>query len=211
MAQTAVLTLLIGLVFTFFSGAVQTRLRGGFKRRPVLVWLLPVVLTTIFTKAALVAGVRSLPLSAAMLAYTVSPTLCAFLQGTEAKGKPGALDFGAILLLWLPLEFAAGARLVPRPAQGYLHSVAYGIAILLGLVLFLAFRSFPDLKFNLPRKRADGWLPVAGFVAVAPILIGLGIAIGFIPMPHWPVKTGGAMTAAAGMILIGTALPEEIL
>jgi hypothetical protein len=89
--------------------------------------------------------------------------------------------------------------------------VAYGIAILLGLLLFLGFRSFPDLKYNLPQTRSDWWLPLAGFAAVAPVLILVGVAIGFIPAPHWPVKSGGAMTAAAGVILIGTALPEEIL
>ncbi|HKE21372.1 MAG TPA: type II CAAX endopeptidase family protein [Bryobacteraceae bacterium] len=211
MAQTAVLTLLIGLVFTFFSGAVQTRLRGGFQRRPALVWLLPVVLTGIFTKAALVAGVGSLPLSAAMLAYTVSPTLCAFLQGTEAKSKPGGLDFGAILLLWLPLEFSAGARLVPRPAQGFLHSVAYGIAILLGLTLFLCFRGMSGMKYNLPRRTSDWRLPAVAFLITAPILIGVGIPIGFIPPPHLPTVPAARMVSAVGLIFAGTALPEEIL
>ena len=75
----------------------------------------------------------------------------------------------AILLLWLPLEFALGAKLVPRPAQGYLHSVAYGVAILLGLLLFLGYRSFPGLRFNPPRQGSDAWLPLPGPTrAVAP-------------------------------------------
>jgi hypothetical protein len=139
------------------------------------------------------------------------PVLCAALQGAGSIKRPTAIDFVTILLLWLPLELAAGGRLVPRPAQGYLHSVAYGIAILLGLLLFLGFRSFPDLKYNLPQTRSDWWLPLAGFAAVAPVLIVIGVAIGFIPAPHWPGKGGGAMTAAAGVIFIGTALPEEIL
>ena len=67
-----------------------------------------------------------------------------------------------VLLLWLPLEFSAGANLIPRPAQGFLHSVAYGIAILLALVLFWVFRSVPGLKFNLPRDARDYWLPLVG-------------------------------------------------
>ena len=78
------------------------------------------------------------------------------------------LDFAAILLLWLPLEFAAGASLVARPAQGFLHSVAYGVAILLGLVLFIGFRSFAGLKYNLPRMPRDYRLPLAGFAVAGP-------------------------------------------
>jgi hypothetical protein len=119
----------------------------------------------------------------------------------------------AILLLWLPLEFAAGARLVPRPAQGFLHSVAYGIAILLGLVLFTGYRSFSGMKYSLPRRGSDFGLPMAAFAITAPVLMVVGIALGFIPMPHWPgaAATGGRMAGAFGIILAGTALPEEIL
>ena len=209
--QTLILGVLLAAVLSLFSGTLQARVRSSLHRRAWLIAFVPFLLTAVFSEAAFLAHACSWQLSAMVLAYTAMPVLCAGIQGAGFIKRPAALDFLTILLLWLPLEFAAGARLVPRPAQGYLHSVAYGIAILLGLVLFLAFRSFPDLKFNLPQRRADGWLPVAGFVAVAPILIGLGIAIGFIPAPHWPVKSGGAMTAAAGLIFVGTALPEEIL
>jgi membrane protease YdiL (CAAX protease family) len=52
---------------------------------------------------------------------------------------------------------------------------------------------------------------LAGFVAAAPVLIGIGIAIGFIPFPHFHPATAGRMAAAVGLIFIGTALPEEIL
>jgi uncharacterized protein len=57
----------------------------------------------------------------------------------------------------------------------------------------------------------DGGLPLLAFAAVAPVLVVLGIAIGFIPPPHLPAKGAGAMAAAAGVIFAGTALPEEIL
>src|SRR5205814_7993893 len=46
---------------------------------------------------------------------------------------------------------------------------------------------------------------------VAPVLAVVGIAIGFIPWPHLPVKPAGQMAAAVGIIFAGTALPEEIL
>jgi CAAX protease family protein len=121
------------------------------------------------------------------------------------------MDFLTVLLLWLPLEFSAGAHLVPRAAQGFLHSVAYGIAILLALILFVGFRAVPGLKFNLPHHGRDYWLPLAGFVILAPVLAVVGIAIGFIPPPHLPTQSAGRMISAVGIIFVGTALPEEIL
>jgi len=175
------------------------------------VFAAPPALTAIFAAATWMAGVGSLPLSLLVLAYTALPVLCAAAQGAEVGPRPTALDFLAILLLWLPIEFNFGAPFVPRPAQGFLHSVAYGIAILLGLVLWTGFRPFAGMKYNPPRAARDFLLPLAGFALVAPVLAGVGIALGFIPPPHLPVQSAGRMAAAAGLIYVGTALPEEIL
>jgi len=209
--QTLVLALLLTGIFSLLSAALQDRIRRGLHRRPALLWVIPFLFTGVFMAAAFLAGVSSGKLVLLVFVYTAMPVFCAALQGPAFLKRPTAADFLTILLIWLPLEFAAGGSLVPRPAQGYLHSVAYGIAILLGLILFLGFRSFPDLKYNLPRTRHDGWLPLVGFAAVAPVLVLLGVAIGFIPAPHVPGKGAGAMSAAAAVIFIGTALPEEIL
>jgi membrane protease YdiL (CAAX protease family) len=203
--------LLLAAVFSLFLPAVQSSVREMFTNRPALVWALPCLLAGIFSGAALLVHAWSWPLSLLLLAYTSGPVVCAAVAGSGPAKLPSGLDFVAILLLWLPLEFAAGASLVPVPARGFLHSVAYGIAILLGLLLFLGFRGFPGLKYNLPRDLRDAWLPLLGFAAVAPVLILLGIAIGFIPPPHLPVKGAGAIAASAGLIFAGTALPEEIL
>lgn len=209
--QTWVLALLLVAVFSFLSPAVQKAVRAVFASRPAVIWAVPFVLTAIFNGAAWLAHAENWPLSLAVLAYTAAPVACAAAAGAGPAKRPTGLDFVAILLLWLPLEFGAGASLVPVPARGYLHTVAYGIAIVLGLVLFLSFRGFPDFKYNLPQSARDVWLPLAGFAAVAPVLILLGIAIGFIPPPHFPAKSVGAMAAAVGVIFAGTALPEEIL
>lgn len=203
--------LLLAAVFSLFLPAVQSSVRAMFTNRPAFVWALPCLLAGIFSGAALLVHAWSWPLSLLLLAYTSGPVVCAAVAGSGPAKLPSGLDFVAILLLWLPLEFAAGASLVPVPARGFLHSVAYGIAILLGLLLFLGFRGFPGLKYNLPRDLRDAWLPLLGFAAVAPVLILLGMAIGFIPPPHLPVKGAGAIAASAGLIFAGTALPEEIL
>jgi membrane protease YdiL (CAAX protease family) len=209
--QTLILVLLLSAVLAFFAPQVQTRAQRLLHRAPAAVWALPFLLTAIFSAASLLAGAFSIPLTLMVLAYTVAPVACAYAQGAGATGPPSALDFLAIALLWLPIEFGAGHTLIPRPAQGFLHSVAYGIAILLALTLFLGFRTFPGMKYNLPRRAADFRLPVVGFALVAPVLAVVGIAIGFIPWPHLPVKPAGQMAAAVGIIFVGTALPEEIL
>ena len=63
------------------------------------------------------------------------------------------------------------------------------MAILLGLVVFLGFRDLPGMKYQIPKSARDLWLPLLGFAAVAPVLIAVGVAIGFIPAPSLPGAT----------------------
>jgi membrane protease YdiL (CAAX protease family) len=203
-----VLALLLAAIFAYFIPAVQ---RGLRRVAPRIIWLIPVAFCGIFAGAAALAGAFDARLILLVLVYLALPVACVAAAGAGPAKQPGLLDFAAILLLWLPLEFAAGAKLVPRPAQGFLHSVAYGIAILLGLTLWLGFRPIEGMKYNAPKQPRDWWLPLAGFATVAPVLVAVGIAIGFIPPPHLPNRGPGAMAAAVGIIFAGTALPEEIL
>ena len=208
---TSLLVLLLGAILGLLSTALQTRVRKIFLSRPALVWSVPFLLTAVLSIAALSVRAWTPSLCFLVLIYTAAPVLCAWLARNQPQDRPSLLDFASILLIWLPLEFAAGASLVPRPSQGYLHSVAYGIAILLGLLLFVGFRGLSGLKYNLPERWRDVWLPLAGYAAAAPVLIVLGFALGFIPAPHWPAQRAGPMAAAAPLIFFGTALPEEIL
>src|SRR3954471_21891488 len=161
--QTIFLALLLAAVFGLFVPTAQTRLRRVLHGSPGTVWAVPFLLAGVFAAAEVAAGAFSWQLTGMVLLYAAAPVACVFAQGAGSPKTPGVLDFLAILLLWLPLEFAAGAALVPRPAQGFLHSVAYGIAILLGLILFLGFRSFPGMKSNIPRNRRDWVLALVGF------------------------------------------------
>lgn len=204
MAQTAILCAMLAGVLAFFAPGVQRGLQAILKKRPQLVFAAPVALAVWFAVASAMAGAFGVKLTLLVLIYTAVPTFLLYFQGARA-------DFLAILLLWLPIEFGTGGGLIPRAQQGFLHSVAYGVAILLGLTLFLGFRRIDGMKYNLPRDRRDLWLPLAGFVIVAPVLIAVGIAIGFIPPPHLPTQSAGKMAAAAGIIFAATALPEEIL
>jgi CAAX protease family protein len=211
MTQTLVLALLLALIFSFFLERVQSRLRSALHNRFALIWLAPPLLSALFGVAAFLAGAFTVRLELLVFAYTAAPVLCAHIQGAGMVARPTALDFVCILLLWLPIEFATQVRIVEGPAQGFLHSVVYGIAILLGLTLFLCFRSFPGLKYNVPRRPSDLWLPAAGYAILAPVLMVLGILLGFIPLPHASGLSAFKMAADVGIIFVGTALPEEIL
>ncbi len=195
---------MLAVVFAVFAPPVQRALQAALRRRPALVFGAPLALTAIFAAASGAVGAFSISLTLLVLLYTLAPALVLFVWGTRA-------DFAAILLLWLPIEFGAGAALVARGQQGFLHSVAYAVAILLGLTLFIGYRRLEGMKFNLPRDWRDLWLPLVGFALLAPVLIAVGMAIGFIPAPHWPAQSAGKMAAAVGIIFAGTALPEEIL
>lgn len=209
--QPALLVVLLGLILSLLCARARQVLERVLHRRPVRILLAPILLTAVFSCAAVMAGAASLRLVLLMLGYTAAPAVCAFVQGPGPAARPSLLDFLAILLMWLPLELAAGASMIPRPAQGFLHSVAYGVAILLSLVIFLGFRSFPGMRFNLPVHARDYWMPVAAFAIIAPILAVVGIALGFIPLPHAASQSTGKMISSAGLIFAGTALPEEIL
>ncbi|MGO4881116.1 MAG: type II CAAX prenyl endopeptidase Rce1 family protein [Bryobacteraceae bacterium] len=204
-----ILAFLLLAILSFLMAGVRNGLRSGFAARPVLLFTVPAGLTLIFCAASWQTGAFSLRLAALVLVYAVLPVGAAFIQGPG--GRPTWLDFIIILLLWLPLEFSAGQHLIPKPAQGFLHSVAYGIAILLGLAIFLGFRALPDMKFNLPSARDLSYGALA-FLICAPILIAGGRLIDFIPALHAPAHPSApAIGRTFGLIFVGTALPEEIL
>jgi membrane protease YdiL (CAAX protease family) len=181
---------------------VQRGLQDALARRRTLVWLAPPLLTGIFIAACLISGTVNFELIAIVLAYTTMPVICAWF----------AWDFAAIALLWLPLEFPAGAaHLIAKHAQGFLHSAAYGIAILLGLVIFLGFRRLEGLKYRFPSSPRDLRNLLIGFALTAPVLAAVGIPIGFIPLPHLSTAPASKMALAGVVIFCATALPEEIL
>jgi len=207
--HTLVLSLFLLAVLSFLSPFVRNRTRAWLKAQPARLFAVPAGLVLIFGVLSWTVNAFSLPLLLLILAYTLAPVLAAFISGPEEK--PTWLDFAIILMLWLPLEFSAGQHLIPKPAQGFLHSVAYGMAILLGLTIFLCFRGLPGMKFNLPSAR-DLAYGVAAFVLCAPILIGAGRLLDFIPAWHAPAHpAAGSIALTFAVIFVGTALPEEIL
>ena len=68
------------------------------------------------------------------------------------------------------------------------------------------------VKYELPRKFTDLAYPAAGFAVAAPILIALGLALGFMGPFQMPVPfRAGAFGLLFLKTLLGVAIPEELL
>jgi len=199
------IALFLGIALGSFSAAVQARLRGFFRRRPAAVFAAPAALTALFAFVLGASGGWSAVFVLLVAAYAFLPTALVYAR------RPW-LDFAAILLLWLPIEFAAGKQLLPRAAWSVANLTARGTAVTLALVLFLFFRDLPGMKYNLPRKWTDLLYPAVGFVAVTPVLAALGLRLGYMG-PY--LGLGRFHPGAFGLLwlktALGVAIPEELL
>jgi len=210
--ETGLLGLLLGLILSFFSSKVRHLIRSFLASRPAAVWAVPMLLGGLFCSAAGAKGELGWGLAALVAGYLAAPVALAAALGAGPVKRPGWGELAIILMLWLPLEFAAGASFVSKHSQGFLHSVAYGVAILLAMVLFGAFRPVAGLKWRAPVAARDWWLPLAAFVLLAPVLIVLGVKLGFMPPFHASPRFSVARYAVSILIVLaGTGLPEEIL
>ncbi len=199
------IALFLAIVLALFSTALQAALRGFFSRRPAAVFAAPAALTALFAGVLAASGGWSTAFVLLVAAYTFVPTALVYAR------RPW-LDFAAILLLWLPIEFAAGHELLPRAAWGVANMAARGTAVTLALVLFLLFRQLPAMKYNLPRKWTDLLYPAIGFVAVTPVLIALGLRLGYMgPYLGFARFHTGAFGLLWLKTALGVALPEELL
>lgn len=207
--QLAILALFLAAILALFFEAPQQALRQRLRQQPRALLLMPLLLTAVFAAVLSGAGALSWQLVLAIGVYTFVPALVAVAQRTK---PPSWTDAGLILFLWLPLEFAgAAASYIPRPAQGLVHNVAYGIAIFTALMIFVVFRQFPGMKYCWPESPRDLLYPLIAFVLVAPVLIALGLALSFTDPFHAPRASAVTLIARFFLILVATALPEEIL
>jgi len=208
------LTTLIPILFlcailALLAEPVQRWMRWPVRRGRIFIFIAPVVLSVVFWLVIRSHGIHNMEPVVLILAYTLAPTILAYAQPARPVT---ATDFAIILLLWLPLEFAVGAHSIPKPLQGFVHSVAYGIAILLALWLFLIVRELPGMKYNSPRGALDFLTPLIGYAVVAPILIVLGLKLSFIQPFHIPPRLSATFLATRFLVILAaTALPEEIL
>ena len=167
------------------------------------------MLASVLIAAAASVNAFSWRFAAITVVYTLVPA--AISAATWRVRSPNWSEPLIIALLWLPLEFAAGADLIPKSAQGFIHSAAYGVSILLALSIFLLHRRFDGMRYRLPSRASDIGLPVLVFLIAAPVLVLVGRAVGFIPAFHDASVSAGHAVRIFVLIFVATALPEEIL
>jgi membrane protease YdiL (CAAX protease family) len=203
---------LLSVLLLLLSRFLQAKLRLLISGRPVLTFLAPALLTCVFCATASYYSALTWRLMLLVLVYTFVPVACVYHQITRLQKRTASwLDFAVILMLWLPLEFSAGATLVPQSLQGVLHATAYGIAVTLGVILFLLARRWKDMRYGLPRSFSDLRNVLLGYAISALVLIPFGLWVGFLAHPHLPQISVRTATFRIFLIFFGTAFPEEIL
>lgn len=196
MSVNVLLTLAIGLAYTFILGLIlRTR---GWKEWP-LMWLLVLCLgggAWAFTQATALLGwwsalpVATLPLIALYVAFALT---LVFLQLTRAflrLNDPGWVWWAAGLA-WLAVGVALGSGLVSGLPAFLVQSLfisgllLVGWGLLLGLATILTGRTYGQTRNPLHRNRLKYWIPVillmlAGgalrFIGYAPLGAGLEVS-----------------------------------
>jgi hypothetical protein len=137
-----------------------------------------------------------------------------FLLLSRHRGTAQAtlLDATAILCIWLPIELGIARKILisAAPNNDFHYAFAQGLAVIMGLIAFAAWRGFPGIgyRFEFDRKKLSSAL--ISFFSFAAIAIPLGFAIHFIRNAFEPSKLAIAPAAFLGIYLF-TAIPEELL
>ena len=203
--QTAVTVFFLAILLGLFVPAARVRLGMWLRGGPRRIFLVPAALTVLFAVVLELSGAWSLPFLLLAAAYTFIPTALVY------RARPW-LDCAAIFALWLPVEFTVGKQLLPQSVWGMANVTARGTAVTLALLLFLVFRDFQGMKYQAPRRPADFVYPLIGFATAVPLLIALGLALGFLGPFRMPAPfRAGAFGLLFLKTLVGVAIPEELL
>jgi membrane protease YdiL (CAAX protease family) len=204
--------LLLCVLLTLLSRSLQAKLRLLIRGKPAVAFLAPALLSFVFCATATYYGCVTWRLAFLVVVYTFVPTICVYDQIKRAQTTTASwTDLAVILMLWLPLEFSAGASLVPRPVQGVLQATAYGIAVTLGVVLFLLARGWHGMRYGLPWSFSDLGNVLLGYAVSVLLLIPFGLWIGFLAHAHLTRISLRTSVFRILLIFFGTAFPEEIL
>jgi membrane protease YdiL (CAAX protease family) len=195
---------LLCVLLVLLSRSLQAKLCLLISVNPALTFSAPALLSCVFFATANHYACLTWRLMVLVLVYTFVPAVCVYRQIKRGQMIPASwTDLAVILMLWLPLEFSAGASLVPRPVQGVLHATAYGIAVTLGVVLFLLTRRWHGMRYAIVLggvifgashlNNAPGPLPNWRYMAVATIA---GLIFGSVFLRSTSVFASTAVHAA---------------
>lgn len=192
--------------FEFFlaSPAVLERARRYLgEHGRVIAPLVPLFAVLIYTTS--VSGNWKMALVGA--AYCVLPAL---LVASSAGKPPGTWeDYGAAILVWLPVEFRWMYRVFPYP-QELTHTLTVLTALSAGITAFILLRRMDSIGYAIVWRRGFGANVALHFLIFAAIGITIGMQIGFLKFGPTLAKLYTLPLATVGITFF-TAWPEEFL
>jgi uncharacterized protein len=194
--------LLAGLLFPAaprVSEQILTRCRG----RGALTVLAPFAAFVIYTLCVS----RDWRAGIAGAAYVLTPALLLAIK--RSNGRASLLDYAAVLIVWLPVEFRWMYHLFPYPPP-LTHTLTILLAVNAGLAAFVFTREFPRIGYAIEWRRGFASAIGVNLALFTVIAIPLGEAIGFI---HWDPSLSRlrSLPLFAMGIFVFTAWPEEFL
>ncbi|MGB9606058.1 MAG: type II CAAX prenyl endopeptidase Rce1 family protein [Bryobacteraceae bacterium] len=201
----------IAIMLSLLSTRRQAAWRRRLGLRPALIFLAVLALGAVFLAVLAIEKALKAAFAVLLLAYLLTPT--ALIYGRRQSGRRlDWRDLGAVLLLWLPVEFTLCKSLLPAHVHGVANEAAQGTATVTALLLLVIFRAWPDHKYCWPRRSRDFLNALAGFAVLAVPLGVLGRLLGFLgPFGPRPGASPLGFLRLFVITLLGVAIPEELL
>lgn len=140
-------------------------------------------------------------------AYAVAPTL--LVAASRGKSAGTAVDYLAVAIVWLPVEFRWIYRLFPFPPQ-LTHTLTILLALSTGVAAFVLVRQLDGIGYTIEWARGTDTSVLIHFALFAAIAVPLGIAMGFIAYDPSLSRLRSLPVAVIGITFF-TAWPEEFL
>ncbi len=197
------LELAVALAFAFFGERVARALQRWPKAVRVGV---PTVLAVPYLSVAISAHTFAWPWCGL---YALLPVAIAWLLLRAAAADPEQRGDWRDAFVLLAVGLAVDLRWFESAWPSGLRALNELFLVDAGLYGFLAVRQLSGCGFDFRLRRSDWKTGIRELFFLAPIVIALGIALGFIH-PHRDLPGVGAAGLRWGLIFVFTALPEEL-
>lgn len=200
MQQLSWATVLLAVVlFMAMIGLLSRKLQffliGIFAKRPLLIFLVPLILFGIYVAHAFELGDYSLSQFFAVAVYFFLPTLFCFLARKKVR-RLTIWDVAALIYLWLFYDFhLLGGDRGRAPGQMWHYFTIIALATILGLLLAKCLRQLDGIKIGLEHTSRDYLWLLTTFTALSLIFLIIGLRNNFLSLAplyegttsHWVV------------------------
>jgi uncharacterized protein len=191
------------VAFAFVSGSITS----SIQRRPA--WLRTLLPAILVVPYLLIAASEHMLRGKWFALYALLPIIIAWLLSQAANADPMQRGNWRDAVILLILGLAVDLRWFDSAWPPGLHPLNELLLVDMGLYGFLAVRQLTGTGFDFRLKWSDWKTGLRELLFFAPVVILLGIALGFIhPHPNHPALWKAALTWIG--IFFFTAVPEEL-